>query len=181
MTVNPRVEAAASSAEVPDFTALRKAIKKVQLASFDLDREKQKAEKDFMKILRQLRSGHHDKFTKFRHLLRFVARWIKGIFGTDPPKHHFVNEVEAQAWVEYPELDMKNYAGPHHYHVPLKKLIKAAKRVSSANRKLISFERGFISEDGIKEREWYRHLGVAPGKWLGEFFILAVDLSFLVD
>ena len=35
------------------------------------------------------------------------------------------------------------------------------------NKKLIAFERGFISEDGIKDREWYRHLGVAPGKWLG--------------
>jgi N-acetylated-alpha-linked acidic dipeptidase len=27
----------------------------------------------------------------------------------------------------------------------------------------------FISEDGIKDREWYRHLGVAPGRWLGVF------------
>jgi N-acetylated-alpha-linked acidic dipeptidase len=35
------------------------------------------------------------------------------------------------------------------------------------NRKLISFERGFIDEGGIKDREWYRHLAVAPGKWLG--------------
>lgn len=37
----------------------------------------------------------------------------------------------------------------------------------NVNKKLIAFERGFISEDGIKDREWYRHLGVAPGKWLG--------------
>ncbi|KAG8776309.1 hypothetical protein FRC16_004557, partial [Serendipita sp. 398] len=29
------------------------------------------------------------------------------------------------------------------------------------------FEQGFLSETGIKDREWYRHLGVAPGKWLG--------------
>ncbi|KAI0080803.1 Zn-dependent exopeptidase [Panus rudis PR-1116 ss-1] len=51
--------------------------------------------------------------------------------------------------------------------VPVKKLIKAAKRVQAANAKLAAFERGFISEEGIKDREWYRHLGVAPGKWLG--------------
>ena len=45
--------------------------------------------------------------------------------------------------------------------------IEAAQRVQRANAKLVAFERGFISEDGIKEREWYKHLGVAPGKWLG--------------
>ncbi|KAE9396298.1 Zn-dependent exopeptidase [Gymnopus androsaceus JB14] len=50
---------------------------------------------------------------------------------------------------------------------PIFEFIRAAKRVSRANRKLISFERGFIDEAGIKDREWYRHLGVAPGKWLG--------------
>ena len=50
---------------------------------------------------------------------------------------------------------------------PVKKFIEAAQRVQRANAKLVAFERGFISEDGIKEREWYKHLGVAPGKWLG--------------
>ena len=33
--------------------------------------------------------------------------------------------------------------------------------------RLARFERGFLSENGIKDREWYRHLGVAPGKWKG--------------
>ena len=51
---------------------------------------------------------------------------------------------------------------------PIREFIKAAKRVQSANQKLIGFERGFISEEGIKDREWYRHLAVAPGKWLGK-------------
>ncbi|THH33498.1 hypothetical protein EUX98_g710 [Antrodiella citrinella] len=49
----------------------------------------------------------------------------------------------------------------------LDKFLKAAKRVQKANSKLVAFERGFISEGGIKDREWYKHLGVAPGKWLG--------------
>ena len=48
---------------------------------------------------------------------------------------------------------------------PIREFIKAAKRVSRANKKLIQFERGFIHEDGIKDREWYKHLCVAPGKW----------------
>jgi N-acetylated-alpha-linked acidic dipeptidase len=50
---------------------------------------------------------------------------------------------------------------------PWKEFIKAAKRVQASNAKLISFEKGFLHKDGIKDREWYRHLGVAPGKWLG--------------
>ncbi|KAF5340153.1 hypothetical protein D9758_016846 [Tetrapyrgos nigripes] len=50
---------------------------------------------------------------------------------------------------------------------PIREFLKAAKRVSKANKKLMVFERGFISEEGIPDREWYRHLGVAPGKWLG--------------
>jgi len=55
----------------------------------------------------------------------------------------------------------------HGLPFPIRKFIKAAKRVRKANQKLIAFERGFISEGGIKDREWYKHLGVAPGKWLG--------------
>ncbi|KAG6829605.1 hypothetical protein H0H92_004074 [Tricholoma furcatifolium] len=64
----------------------------------------------------------------------------------------------------------------------IKKLVKAAKRIVKANKKIIAFERGFISEDGIKDREWYKHLGVAPGKWLGygatTFPALAEALEF---
>lgn len=51
---------------------------------------------------------------------------------------------------------------------PLRRqLFWATWHVRRANEKLIGFERGFISEDGLEGREWYRHLGVAPGKWLG--------------
>jgi N-acetylated-alpha-linked acidic dipeptidase len=58
------------------------------------------------------------------------------------------------------------------YRYPSRKFLKAVKRVRAVNQKLIAFERGFISEDGIKDREWYRHLAVAPGKWLGEASVL---------
>ncbi|KAL0564093.1 Vacuolar protein sorting-associated protein 70, partial [Marasmius crinis-equi] len=50
---------------------------------------------------------------------------------------------------------------------PWTEFLKAAKRLVRANRKIITFERGFLEEGGIKDREWYRHLGVAPDKWLG--------------
>ncbi|KAF5360315.1 hypothetical protein D9758_009125 [Tetrapyrgos nigripes] len=51
--------------------------------------------------------------------------------------------------------------------LPFAKLRKAIQRVRNVNKKLIAFERGFISTNGIPAREWYKHLGVAPGKWLG--------------
>lgn len=51
---------------------------------------------------------------------------------------------------------------------PKKRLEKVIKRIREVNQKLVAFERGFIHEEGIKDREWYRHLGVAPGKWLGQ-------------
>jgi N-acetylated-alpha-linked acidic dipeptidase len=35
------------------------------------------------------------------------------------------------------------------------------------NRRLKAFERGFIDEKGLENRTWYKHLGVAPGRWLG--------------
>ena len=44
------------------------------------------------------------------------------------------------------------------------------KRVQRVNKKLSGFEGGFISSGGIVDREWYKHLGVAPGKWLGCVF-----------
>lgn len=59
---------------------------------------------------------------------------------------------------------------------PIKEFIEAAKRVSRANAKLVAFEKGFLHKDGIKDREWYKHLGVAPGKWLGTFILLSVGL-----
>ena len=71
-------------------------------------------------------------------------------------------DIVAQNWPRLP-LPRK----PKHPHCP-PKLIKALKVVRKINQKLVSFERGFIHEDGIKDREWYRHLGVAPGKWLGK-------------
>lgn len=36
------------------------------------------------------------------------------------------------------------------------------------NAALRGFEKGFLGdEEGLQGRTWYRHLGVAPGRWLG--------------
>lgn len=55
-------------------------------------------------------------------------------------------------------------------HIPKKKIHQIARvlrELRDINQNVRSFEKGFISENGIKGREWYRHKGVAPGKWLG--------------
>ena len=157
-----------------DFAPLRHSIKKLQIASFKLAKEKLKAQAKFRKILVSLAPpGHRCK--NQNQLWRRVRDWIKGVFGVEPPdgamQHH-------EDWIRYLDVGIHNTAAGNelaghsteeigHRPFPICKLIKAAKRVSKVNKKLKAFERGFISEGGIKDREWYKHLGVAPGKWLG--------------
>ena len=57
---------------------------------------------------------------------------------------------------------------PHHGEA-LNHLRKLGQRIQAVNAKSSAFERGFISTEGIKGREWYKHLAVAPGKWLGSY------------
>ena len=45
---------------------------------------------------------------------------------------------------------------------------KAARGLRKVNAALRGFEKGFLGdEEGLQGRTWYRHLGVAPGRWLG--------------
>ncbi|BGP20675.1 Vacuolar protein sorting-associated protein 70 [Rhodosporidiobolus nylandii] len=49
-----------------------------------------------------------------------------------------------------------------------KEKVRLLKELRGVNAKLRGFERGFLGDEkGLKGREWYRHLGVAPGRWLG--------------
>ncbi len=60
------------------------------------------------------------------------------------------------------------HEGDKKKHKKLRKdTLHALRRAHAVNTKLRSFERGLISKEGIKDREWFKHLGVAPGKWLG--------------
>jgi N-acetylated-alpha-linked acidic dipeptidase len=162
------------------FSSLRATIRGLQEASWKLDDEKTAAEEDFRRFLRIIHfPGRRFLRTIKRRtgVLRIIADKIKHVFGVPPPtdsEHHMLSLRHAESWEEYLEfaanvdeksLDSLRLAS---LPFPISKFIKAAKRVVAANRKLIAFERGFISEGGIKDREWYRHLGVAPGKWLGK-------------
>jgi hypothetical protein len=35
------------------------------------------------------------------------------------------------------------------------------------NMKLVNVEKGFLNEDGLEGRPWFKHVGVAPGLWTG--------------
>ena len=63
----------------------------------------------------------------------------------------------------------------------LDKILRSAGRVQEINGKLFRFERGFISEDGMKGRTWYRHMGVAPDRHSGNFEPSTVPRSMLMN
>ncbi|KAI8969813.1 hypothetical protein BDB01DRAFT_731867 [Pilobolus umbonatus] len=44
---------------------------------------------------------------------------------------------------------------------------KWMKRVEKMNARLTEFERGFLDPDGIRDREWFKHVIYAPGLWTG--------------
>ena len=169
------------------FSTLRKSIHSLQDASLKLDNEKSEAEEDFKKLLKRMRFPGRGcrRVGRRTGLLRHAADWIKSLFGVPPPTDkeiQFLSLRSADSWEEYlgyvARFGDENSDTLHGEDIgldgtglpgfPIHRFIKAAKRVQRANQKLIHFERGFISKDGIKDREWYKHLGVAPGKWLGK-------------
>ncbi|KAJ7791660.1 Zn-dependent exopeptidase [Mycena olivaceomarginata] len=137
-----------------DLSALRNTIRELNAASIELDAEKESG-KEFTKLLSQLPNQLYQA-----RLWCCAAHWHRG--GLHIPA----------AWEEYLDAqfttDRSDPESPHLPRMPpIFKFIKAAKRVTKANKKLAAFERGFLSEEGIKGQEWYKHAGVAPGRWLG--------------
>lgn len=159
------VEDLASGITTAKFHKIRKAISKLQHASTKLDVEKAKAEKAFLKAVRNLPRG------RFVHrVMRRIKNWIERHLGNGSPLPE-----RDDADLEYLALHILNAMGDlaeqdmrESCKGPLCDPIRAAIRVRKVNQKLSLFERGFISEEGVKDREWFRHLGVAPGKYLGK-------------
>ncbi|KAF9226683.1 Zn-dependent exopeptidase [Gyrodon lividus] len=145
-------ESAAGIVTLPKLSKLRKAISKLQDASMKLDVEKVKAEKAFRKALQKVTPKRPG-----RDIVRRVKDWIKRSLAQ--PRRPGV--LRASRDITRQKLCEAHRKGP------ICDLIRAAIRVKKVNQKLTQFERGFISEGGVKDREWYRHLGVAPGKYLG--------------
>ncbi|KAI6130336.1 hypothetical protein EDD16DRAFT_1853446 [Pisolithus croceorrhizus] len=138
--------AAAASIDV-DFSPLRDSIYSLQAASLDLDAEKAEAEHKTRAALKFLK--RHGQYCRTTRRTRVIFCELWKLIGK-------VFHPEDSVLLFEPETGLQE-----------RRLLKALEPVRLVNGKLIAFERAFISKDGIKGREWFKHLGVAPGKWLG--------------
>ncbi|CAE6426887.1 unnamed protein product [Rhizoctonia solani] len=173
------VELATGLSETPNFTDLRHAITKVKKASKKLDDRKAVAEHRLKRALEKV--IHREKQGACSHRKFAGARaWIKKVFGVREEKKSYYPQKwpkgaratprigRLPAWVDEQHERTKEHDHEERgQHRNIRKLIRAVKEVQVVNKKLSTFEQGFLSGEGIKDREWYRHLGVAPGKWLG--------------
>ena len=101
-----------------------------------------------------------------------APHWLNGL-------RHSVHKLETSAkHFEQHKMHLKEKLvrlaekhGRHHDHHGKDKLEKQIWKVllevRKLNKKLQTFEQGMISNQGLKGREWYKHLGTAPGRWLG--------------
>lgn len=172
-----------------NFSHLRKSIGGLQAASAALDGEKEEAERKFRELLDKIprHASHlahshphphtHEHSHRDEHAGEQGTRSGQeqahhdhtGMRGHHCALHHGSARFSESSWLpEWLKRLLEKIFGHGKPPGPIGRFIEAAKRVQRANAKLIAFERGFISEEGIEGREWYKHLGVAPGRWLGE-------------
>ncbi|EIM89795.1 Zn-dependent exopeptidase [Stereum hirsutum FP-91666 SS1] len=148
-----------------DFAPLRSTIHELQLASIELDKAKVKAEARLDHLVRRW----HRRVAR-KQWLKKVWRKIKGIFKGD--RDDDSSEDDGKELLAGRSCAKDMHAGgamlkDHtymHMRVPGRKFAKAAREVQKINHKLASFERGFIVEDGLVGREWYKNIAIAPAK-----------------
>ncbi|KAJ7653468.1 Zn-dependent exopeptidase [Mycena rosella] len=185
-----------SSVDV-DLAPLRKSIVALQAASHSLDFEKASAEKDLRKMIHKWAKRQSRLKKKLRRaycrLKKALGHPCHGHEGFTPghgcaigkPAHSgpasklrvgrlpaFLDEQQGLGHEVLYGLAMhsgfgEDALGAAPPRFPLARLKKAVRRIRAVNQKLVGFEKGFISKDGIPDREWYKHLAIAPGKWLG--------------
>ena len=170
------------------FKSLRESIHALQQASIALDKEKHKVEKDLRKVIKKMK--------KHKMVLKKLYCRIKKLFGRECPEScshkktlpMTVGDQEESAMILGLAIHSGYNAGSNLLRLPhpgkaVNRLRKLAKRIQAVNAKSSAFERGFISAEGIKDREWYKHLAVAPGKWLGSYygFLFCMFLFVVVE
>ncbi|EKM79985.1 hypothetical protein AGABI1DRAFT_72743 [Agaricus bisporus var. burnettii JB137-S8] len=134
---------------------VRRAIRRLRKASLELDKEKCQAMNELMWQIWKYYHSRHGCLGKLGMKLRRLVRRIDKRF-----RHHHGHRHLTLGDISDGGIDVNG-------HKDRRGLIRAIQRVRAVNNRLRSFEAGFISVDGIKDREWFKHLGVAPGKWLG--------------
>ncbi|KZT29237.1 Zn-dependent exopeptidase [Neolentinus lepideus HHB14362 ss-1] len=190
-----KVEDLVSSSDLEiNLSPLRQSIKALEKASVELDTEKLHAEYDLKRAIEKLKKKdairrkvrkavctirkhlgrpceHDEKLNKEACAVKLIK--TPEIVGKNGPvvKPRFGRAIGMMRERQAEACRAKRQQSPSEMPLllahPSRQLLRAVKRVREANKKLVAFERGLISEDGIKDREWYKHLGVAPGKWLG--------------
>ncbi|KAG8860116.1 hypothetical protein FRB96_004139 [Tulasnella sp. 330] len=167
-----------------EFSPLYKAIHQVAKASVKLDKSKARAVHKLEKAIADLKKHQMEREEAHKACAtrswRKTREWIKSVFGVESsPNRRSVHGHPSQKTLEKESGHKYDHHHHHHGHehdeeqkkhkIPkvIRRVMKAAEVVISHNKKLSSFEQGFISEEGIKDREWYRNLVVAPGKWTG--------------
>ncbi|KIM33569.1 hypothetical protein M408DRAFT_326261 [Serendipita vermifera MAFF 305830] len=157
-----------------DTSRLHSALHVLLQTSLNLDAVRAEVTRDLEKDAK-----HQEKLYK----VQAFKEWVSCKLGLNRPggrrdgKHHWLDPEtrhQLEAYLLAPEhvpamaIDQSpmDITDPHphggHDDAP-----HSMMRVREISIRLARFERGFLSESGIKDREWYRHLGVAPGKWKG--------------
>ncbi|KAJ3820410.1 Zn-dependent exopeptidase [Lentinula raphanica] len=125
------------------LNGLRNSIDALQAASMELEREKKEAEMNFYATL----SGNSPSFS---------SRWVDSPSSESYvlPYHpfsgwlsHFVGQTPVSA---FEEGIRQSYA-----------------RIANANKKSMIFDRGFLSNEGLPERPWFKNLIVGPDREQG--------------
>ncbi|WWC61997.1 uncharacterized protein I303_104584 [Kwoniella dejecticola CBS 10117] len=137
-----------SFADLLNFEALSKSIKAVQKSSEKLDGEKKHLVEKLRKLLPK---PHFEKESIWSRLTSFSGDCHR----SDTSDGENVNGFPHLPIPRLPKLEK------------LKEIKKVLKEIRVVNKKLQHFEYGFISEKGLKDREWYKHKVTAPGLWLG--------------
>ncbi|TKY86255.1 hypothetical protein EX895_005080 [Sporisorium graminicola] len=73
----------------------------------------------------------------------------------------------AEKYRKHPRHKNQHHANKHGDEKVGKDIWKVLVEIRQLNKKLQTFEQNLIDQKGLKGREWYKHLGTAPGRWLG--------------
>ncbi|KAG8822839.1 hypothetical protein FRC19_005139 [Serendipita sp. 401] len=157
-----------------DTSSLRSALNKLVNASLRLDTIKER-------LSEQVERATEDREKFVNAMLHEIKIWVNRKLGFRPKRFPFRGGegqektfMEVEAFMLAPEhapaldlyelsMDINDLADA----TPEDEYSAIMSQIREISIRLGRFEQGFLSETGIKDREWYRHLGVAPGKWLG--------------
>ncbi|KAJ3782803.1 Zn-dependent exopeptidase [Lentinula aff. detonsa] len=127
-----------------NFHGLRKSIHTLQTASAELEREKNEAELNFHATL----AGNSPSFSS-------------RIFDSTSSESYVLPYHPYSGW-------LSQFMGQTSFMVFEEEIRQSYIRVANANKKSMMFDRGFLSDEGLPERPWFKNLMVGPDREQGE-------------